>query len=137
MRETFLLGLDELELLCNYLPDKGVILLRGDLASGKTTLVQALAKHLGIQETITSPTFSILQTYNNKLFHYDIYQNKTQGFVKQGLHETLFEAGLHVVEWGDEEFEDLLQSIGLEYVTVDIEPSSEEKRYYRIENAQA
>lgn len=137
MRETFLLGLDELELLCNYLPDKGVILLRGDLASGKTTLVQALAKHLGIQETITSPTFSILQTYNNKLFHYDIYQNKTQGFVKQGLHETLFEVGLHVVEWGDEEFENLLQSIGLEYVTVDIEPSSEEKRYYRIENAQA
>lgn len=132
MREIFLLGVNELELLCNFLPDEGIVLLRGDLASGKTTLTKALAKHLKIDDDITSPTFSILQSYDEKLFHYDIYQEKTKGFLRQGLYENLAKKGLHVIEWGDEEFEELLNQLGFSYVVVSILPSSEEKRYYEV-----
>ncbi len=64
-----------------------VILLRGDLASGKTTFVQEFARELGIHVDVTSPTFSVQNEYDKKLYHYDIYQNGTNGFVSQGLLE--------------------------------------------------
>ena len=47
----------------------GIILLRGNLASGKTSFVTSFAKTLGIDESISSPTFSILHEYEKGLFH--------------------------------------------------------------------
>lgn len=70
-------------------PSGGVLLLRGNLASGKTAFVKAFANALGIKEAISSPTFSILHEYESKLFHYDIYQCGTEGFLKSGLIEKL------------------------------------------------
>lgn len=134
--EKFTLGLHELSKLCDKLPKEGILLLRGDLAMGKTTLVKAIAKSLCINEDITSPTFSVMCDYENKLYHYDIYQEKTNGFIKQGLYENLSKKGLHVVEWGDEEFESLLQKMGYEYVCIDICKANESnKRNYEVKYA--
>lgn len=113
------------------LGDSGVILLRGNLASGKTAFVKAFAKALGIKEAISSPTFSILHEYESKLFHYDIYQCGTDGFLKSGLMEKLDIEGYHLIEWGESEFEKLLQHFGIGYSTIDIE-TMDLKRNYKV-----
>lgn len=113
------------------LPQGGVVLLRGDLASGKTTLVKAFVKRMGIEEEATSPTFSIMQVYGDKLFHYDIYNEGTAKFIESGLLENLEKPGYHLIEWGDEKLEAILEAYGFDYITVEILPHGE-KREYRI-----
>ena len=109
----------------------GVLLLRGNLASGKTAFVKAFAKVLDIKESISSPTFSILHEYEGKLFHYDIYQCGTDGFLKSGLIEKLDVDGYHLIEWGESEFEKLLHHFGIAYSTIDIE-TMDLKRKYKV-----
>lgn len=109
----------------------GIILLRGNLASGKTSFVTAFAKALDIDEAISSPTFSILHEYEKGLFHYDIYQCGSEGFLQNGLIEKLDEDGYHLIEWGDASFEAILQKFGLRYSTIDIE-TIDLKRIYKV-----
>jgi len=113
------------------LGNSGVLLLRGNLASGKTAFVKAFAKALGIEEAISSPTFSILHEYEGKLFHYDIYQCGTDGFLKSGLIEKFDVEGYHLIEWGDAEFEKLLHHFGVGYSTIDIK-TMDLKRNYKV-----
>ncbi|AHJ12764.1 tRNA (adenosine(37)-N6)-threonylcarbamoyltransferase complex ATPase subunit type 1 TsaE [Sulfurospirillum multivorans] len=115
----------------NKLGNSGVLLLRGNLASGKTAFVKAFAKTLGLEEAISSPTFSILHEYDEKLFHYDIYQCGSNGFLQSGLIEKLDVEGYHLIEWGDAEFEKLLHHFGVEYSTIDIE-TMDLKRNYKV-----
>lgn len=136
MNETFVLGLDELGLLCSTLPKEGIVLLKGNLAAGKTTLVEAYAKALHVKDNVSSPTFSVMNRYDERLFHYDIYQKGVEGFMQQGLFENLMHPGLHVIEWADESFEKLLNHIGLDYTTIHIEPAGE-KRQYKVHYAHA
>ena len=110
----------------------GVLLLRGNLASGKTAFVKAFANTLGIKEAIASPTFSILHEYAGKLFHYDIYQCGSKGFLQSGLIEKLDAEGYHLIEWGDAEFEKLLRHFGVGYSTIDIE-TMDLKRNYKVQ----
>ncbi len=132
MDKTFSLGVDGLEKICENLPKNGIVLLRGDLSAGKTTLVKAVAKYMGIKDEITSPTFSILQGYEDRFFHYDIYQDKTAGFLQRGLFEELSKDGFHIIEWGDEEFGRTLEQFGFEYICIDISGIDKDKREYRI-----
>ncbi len=133
MNKNFILSLQELNILCENLPKEGIILLRGDLGLGKTTLVKSLASSLNIQDEITSPTFCVLNCFEERFFHYDIYQHKTAGFLQRGLYENLSKNGLHVIEWGNEEFEQMLQKFGFSYICVDIMNSNEaNKREYRV-----
>ncbi len=113
------------------LPDGGIVLLKGTLASGKTTLVQAFAKELGIKEDATSPTFSIMNVYDDKIFHYDIYNEGTGKFIESGLLENLEKEGFHFVEWADDRFAEILEMYGFDFITVWITPLGE-KREYRI-----
>lgn len=109
--------------------NEGVILLRGNLASGKTAFVKAFASALGVEEDISSPTFSILHEYEGQLFHYDIYQCGVDGFLKSGLVEKLDCVGYHLIEWGESEFEALLRHFGISYSTIDITTESSKRRY--------
>ncbi len=124
--------LDELVVdIQKQLGDYGVLLLRGTLASGKTAFVKAFAKALGVHEPISSPTFSILHEYEGKIFHYDIYQCGSDGFLKSGLMEKFDCDGYHLVEWGDETFEKLLRHFGIGYSTIDI-TVCDTKRHYKV-----
>ena len=54
-----------------------VILLRGELGSGKTTLVKSVLRRMGVNDSVTSPTFSILNEYDfagNIIYHFDLYR---------------------------------------------------------------
>lgn len=65
------------ELLGQNLPPGSVILLQGDLGTGKTTLIQGLGKSLGITEPIASPTFTLVNEYTEgrmPLYHLDLYR---------------------------------------------------------------
>ena len=111
--------------------DKRIILLRGNLASGKTTLVKAFVKSLGIKENVTSPTFSIQQIYDDRVFHYDIYNKELKNFLALGLFEEFEKEGWHMVEWGSDELKAFLEGVGYNVVTINIEPNGN-ARTYRI-----
>lgn len=81
-----------------------VILLSGDLGSGKTTLVQGFARGLGITEQVVSPTFILVRTYRGRLtlVHADAYRmDNLQEVTDLDLPELLDDGGVAVVEWGD------------------------------------
>ena len=135
MQKEFELELDQIDILANYLKDilieDSIVILRGDLASGKTTLVKSYLKVLDLPDLVTSPTFSLQAIYSNNIFHYDVY-NKTLGeFISLGMIEEFEKKGIHFVEWGDEKLEEILKDYGYKVVLVDIE-KKDNKRLYKI-----
>ena len=102
---------------CIKKSNKNIILLSGTLGSGKTTLVKEFVNSQNINETTTSPTFSIQNRYGN-IYHYDVYQKKDE-FLSLGMLEELEKEGFHFIEWG-EEIEDILKLYGFDYVKINI-----------------
>ena len=82
-----------------------VIALTGDLGAGKTTLTKAIAAGLGVQETVTSPTFTIVREYRSgrlPLFHFDVYRvGDIEEMYELGYEEYFYDGGVCVVEWAD------------------------------------
>jgi tRNA threonylcarbamoyladenosine biosynthesis protein TsaE len=82
-----------------------LILLGGELGAGKTTFTQGLARALGVDERVTSPTFTLLHSYEGRsvrLLHADVYRlDHLQEVIELGLPELLEEGAAAVVEWGD------------------------------------
>lgn len=81
-----------------------VILLKGDLGAGKTTLTQAIGNGLGVDEQcyITSPTFSLLHEYAGRLplYHMDLYRLSSEEEIEEvGFEEYIYGQGLTVIEW--------------------------------------
>lgn len=133
-------SLEELDRVVNYLMEtlqsNAIVFLSGDLASGKTTLTQALAKAKGIKSEVTSPTFSLQQCYKAKdgssIFHYDLYRLDHEEFMNLGLFEEFEKEGWHLVEWGSDELKAFLEGVGYNVLSINIE-SKEKSRIYRIE----
>ncbi|MGB5866426.1 MAG: tRNA (adenosine(37)-N6)-threonylcarbamoyltransferase complex ATPase subunit type 1 TsaE [Arcobacteraceae bacterium] len=128
------LKLSEINLFIDFLKTKilnkdVVVLLRGDLASGKTTLVKNFVASVNIQDTVTSPTFSIQSIYGENIFHYDVYNKTLEEFVSLGLLEEFEKSGIHFVEWGDEKLENILREYGFEILVVNIEKKEESREY--------
>ncbi|MEA2047697.1 MAG: tRNA (adenosine(37)-N6)-threonylcarbamoyltransferase complex ATPase subunit type 1 TsaE [Campylobacterota bacterium] len=140
MKKEITASLDQLEKVVSYLietlPSHAIVFLRGDLASGKTTLTQAVADIKGIEGEVTSPTFSLQQCYATKegssLYHYDLYRLEHEAFMQMGLFEEFEKEGWHMVEWGSDRLKSFLEAVGYNVVTVDIE-SNGNSRMYRIE----
>lgn len=133
--KKFMLSLDEIDVVVQDVAKKfsnGVIVLRGDLASGKTTFVKKMVKFLGVEEEVTSPTFSLQHCYGDKIFHYDIYNHGLEHFISLGMLEELERDGLHFVEWGDDELVKILNSAEIKTMVIDIEKISDNKREYKI-----
>ena len=88
------------ELIAMHLQKGDVVGLEGDLGSGKTTFTKFLAKHLGISETVNSPTFTILKIYQGKLpmYHIDVYRLEDVGYDYE-LEEFIYDDGISVIEW--------------------------------------
>ena len=77
----------------------------GDLGTGKTTLTKAIAQGLGVRETITSPTFTIVKEYDSgrlPLYHFDVYRiGDIDEMYELGYEEYFYGEGVSVVEWAD------------------------------------
>ena len=79
-----------------------VVLLRGEMGAGKTVFVKGLARGLGIDEEITSPTYAYMNDYGGKLYHYDCYR-LTDGAQAEalGLTDYFYAGGICVIEWSE------------------------------------
>jgi tRNA threonylcarbamoyladenosine biosynthesis protein TsaE len=95
---TFQLGYRLGSLLC-----KGdVVCLTGDLGAGKTTLSKAIAKGLGVEEDVTSPTFTLIHEYVGRLplYHFDVYRiRKVEEMEELGYEEYFYGDGVCLIEW--------------------------------------
>lgn len=94
------------ELLGCLIDAAEVLELRADLGGGKTTFTRGLARGLGSKDTVSSPTFTIKQTYECrnglKIHHFDFYRLTEPGIVKDQLSESLDDRKvITVVEWSD------------------------------------
>lgn len=82
-----------------------VITLDGDLGAGKTVFTKGFAYGLGISELVTSPTFTILQEYNDgriPLYHFDTYRIEDPDEMYEiGFNEYLDSGGICVIEWAE------------------------------------
>lgn len=134
--KIFEYGIKQLPLLCQYIDnlENKIILLEGNLASGKTTLTKAFASYLGLKDKVSSPTFSVLNIYSDTLYHYDIYQDGYHKFLELGLIENLDNGKYHIIEWADENIKNILNQFGFGYTLVKISSSIKTKRKYSVSN---
>jgi len=138
LAKEFELRENELEVLTSYLKSildnkDCIIILRGDLASGKTTLVKNFVKNLGLDDLVTSPTFSLQSIYSDKIYHYDVYNKTLEEFISLGMLEEFEKQGLHFVEWGDKKLQEILNDYGYEVLVINID-KKDNKRLYTIES---
>ena len=95
--------------LVSQISDSKLLILKGELGAGKTTLVQFLAKELGSDAIVTSPSYTLIHEYPSPkglIVHIDAYRLASPDeLFELGLEDYLERASLTVVEWG----EDLLE----------------------------
>lgn len=103
--------------------------LYGNMGSGKTTFIHAFLKTLGVEDALTSPTFSIVNTYLSSrripIYHFDFYRIQSEDEVYDiGYEEYFYSEGYCFVEW-PEKISDLLPT---EVVSIFIEEEKESSR---------
>ncbi len=99
-KETFEIGYQ----LGQLAKEGQIFRLDGDLGVGKTVFTQGFAKGLGITEPINSPTFTIIQVYNEgrlPLYHFDVYRIADISEMDElGYEEYFYSGGVCLIEWG-------------------------------------
>lgn len=121
-------------LLAGKLKPGDVIVLTGDLGSGKTKFTEGFLTYFGLQDEISSPTFTIVNEYNKNnlnIYHFDVYRlSSLDEFYAIGG-EQYFDNGICIIEWG-EIIKDVLPN---DYIHISFERylENENKRILKIE----
>lgn len=135
--ETLLLG----KLLANRLTTGTIVALYGQLGSGKTILVKGFCQGLNVKDSVTSPSFTIMNIYSGlfPVFHYDFYRlERGSNWDDLGLDEYLFNGGISFIEWPDR-LENWLPEDAVEIFIQRVKPPSkknEKQRRLIIRNLQ-
>lgn len=93
------------QLFAKALKKQDVISLIGDLGAGKTTLTKPIAKSFGIEDNVTSPTFSLVNTYYGdvQLNHIDLYRLEDEMEIESlDIDELLYPEGITIIEWASQ-----------------------------------
>ncbi|NLW22142.1 MAG: tRNA (adenosine(37)-N6)-threonylcarbamoyltransferase complex ATPase subunit type 1 TsaE [Tissierellia bacterium] len=102
-----------------------VLSLSGDLGAGKTTLTKSIGIGLGVEDYITSPTFTLINEYQGRvpLYHFDVYRLEgKEDLLDLGYEDYFYSNGVTIVEWGDR-IEDILPE---DRVNIEIEKTDQE-----------
>ena len=117
--------------LASKLKPKDVVVLTGDLGSGKTKFVEGFLSYFGLENEISSPTFTIVNEYKNdkiNIYHFDVYRlEDSTEFIEIGGEE-YFENGICLIEWG-ELIQDILPK---KYIQITFEKVDEDDNIRRI-----
>ncbi len=92
------------KIISNCLEKGTVLCLEGDLGVGKTALTQFIAKEFGVNEYITSPTFTIIKEYQGRLdfYHMDVYRIESEeDMYDLGYDEYIYSEGVTIIEWSN------------------------------------
>lgn len=107
-----------------------VILLNGDLGAGKTTFTKGLAKALGIEDEVTSPTFTILNVYEDgrlKLNHLDMYRvDSADELAELGIEDCFDDESVTVIEWNK------FERFDGKVIEINITPTGENERVFDV-----
>ncbi len=90
--------------IASHLDKNDVIVLTGDLGSGKTKFVEGILSHFGLENEISSPTFTIVNEYEKnktKIYHFDVYRLEDSSEFYEIGGEEYFENGICLIEWGE------------------------------------
>ena len=112
--------------LASFLKRGDTIVLTGELGSGKTKLTEGLLTYYGLEDEISSPTFTIVNEYvkdNIKIFHFDVYrlEDSSEFYAIGG--EEYFENGICIIEWG----EIIQDALPKEYIHIQFERNNNDE----------
>ena len=128
--------LSELEKASNFVlknVNHDIILITGEVGTGKTTLIKEYCKLIEVEETVNSPTYTLINEYQNKrgkIVHMDLYRVKDINEINElGLFE-YFENNIVIIEWP----EIILKMIDIKYSMINITFINEKERKLSINN---
>lgn len=128
--------LSELEKASNFVlknVNRDIILITGEVGTGKTTLIKEYCKLIGVEEIVNSPTYTLINEYQNKrgkIVHMDLYRVKDINEINElGLFEYL-EKNIVIIEWP----EIILNMIDIKYSIINIAFINEKERKLSINN---
>jgi len=127
--ETILLG----NKIGQKLKPGDIIAMQGTLAAGKTTITKGIAQSLGIDDTITSPTFCLISEYYGKmpLYHMDVYRlDSIEDFVNLGTDDMLYGDGVSIIEWSEK----IMSELPKKTIVLKITPQEDNSRLIEIDN---
>ena len=122
------------EAVLGELRGRSVVLFRGPMGAGKTTLISRIAAALGAEDTVTSPTFALVNQYEGeggrRIYHFDFYRiNNVEEALDLGYEEYFYSGELCLVEW-PEKIESLLPD---DAMNVRIDVPDEDERVISID----
>tara|TARA_B100001939_G_scaffold270651_1_gene238347 strand:- start:2108 stop:2530 length:423 start_codon:yes stop_codon:yes gene_type:complete len=121
--------IDEIsQLIVDKIKTIKTIMLRGELGSGKTTIVKSVLKKIGVNEVVTSPTFSIVNEYNSAetiVYHFDLYRiENTEELDVIGFEDYIYSQNICFIEWP----EIVLDKINFKYLDIEVKYLDENNR---------
>lgn len=115
-----------------HLLGQKILLFYGEMGAGKTTFIKAFCKVLGVEDNVSSPTFSIVNEYaypEGIIYHFDCYRLKNQTeALDLGMEEYLYSGNYCLIEW-PEKIPDLLPE---NYLSISIEVQPDQQRKLTI-----
>jgi tRNA threonylcarbamoyladenosine biosynthesis protein TsaE len=113
----------------NYAGDDKIWIFKGEMGAGKTTLIKSIAKSLGVQDGVSSPTFSIVNEYQSVtegvVYHFDFYRiDDPREALEIGVEEYFYSGKICLIEWAEK----VAQFLPEKFFFISIEPETKSRR---------